>query len=283
MEDPGSAAVFHDRLDGAPFDSAQTARLPGTRPEDPSRLIVVDEAYSAQMRLRDRLIAERRAEVVGALDEAAPAVAELWDTILARLDARGDFLRDVNVMRRPDGVAVALDRASPEATLATLGRLVTEDLCLLAQRPGQAEHRLVAAVLCFPSLWTLHEKLGMGLSRIHAPVPVYGDDLAARVQRLFDALPAGRMLVRFNALSPDTPALHTPRTEAEAHATHAPTAGAGHWLRSERQCLLRLPRTGAVLFSIQTRMLPRGALTQRQAAAWDAHSEGRPHAGVAQT
>ncbi len=275
MDDPTSASVFHDRLDGAPFDSAQTARLPGTRPEDPARLIVIDEAYGAQMRLRDRLIAEKRAQVVGALDAAAPAVAELCDTVLARLDARGDFLRDVNAMRRPDGVAVRLDRASPEATLATLGRLVTEDLCLMAKRPGEAEHRLVAGVLCFPSLWTLHEKLGMGLSRIHAPVPVYGAGLAARVQRLFDALPAGRMLVRFNALSPDTPALHTPRTEAEAQATYAPppeTGDAGRWLRSERQCLLRLPRTGAVLFSIQTRMLPRAALTPEQAAAWDAHA-----------
>mgnify|MGYP006275562995 FL=1 len=273
MDDPGRATVFHDRLDGAPFDGPQTARLPGTRPEDSARLIVVDAAYGAQMRLRDRLIAETHAEVVGALDAAAPAVAELCDTILDRLDARDDFLRDGNAVRRPDGLAVALDRASPEAVLATLGRLVTEDLCLMAKRPGEAEHRLVAGVLCFPSLWTLHEKLGMGLSRIHAPVPVYDADLAARVQRLFDALPAGRMLVRFNALSPDTPVLHTPRSEAEAHGPHATSPGAGRWLRSERQCLLRLPRTGAVLFSIQTRMLPRAALTPEQEAAWADHAE----------
>ena len=83
---------------------------------------------------------------------------ELCDTVLARLDARADFARQGAAMRRPDGVAVPLDRASPEATLATLGRLVTEDLCVMAKRPGEAEHRLIAAVLCFPSLWTLHEK-----------------------------------------------------------------------------------------------------------------------------
>ena len=35
------------------------------------------------------------------------------------------------------------------------------------------------------------------------------------------------------------------------------------WLRSERQTLVRLPRTGAVLFTIKTQQCPASVLTQR--------------------
>ena len=40
------------------------------------------------------------------------------------------------------------------------------------------------------------------------------------------------------------------------------------WLRSERQTLVRLPETGAVLFTIKTQQCPVAVLAQRREVAW---------------
>ena len=59
---------------------------------------------------------------------------------------------------------------------------------LLLEKPdGAAEHVLTGAILCFPSNWTLAQKFGMRLARIHLPVERYDEAVARRVQRLFDA------------------------------------------------------------------------------------------------
>ena len=39
------------------------------------------------------------------------------------------------------------------------------------------------------------------------------------------------------------------------------------YIRSERQCLVRLPKTGAVVFSIHTRVIHESSLTNEQAHA----------------
>ena len=90
---------------------------------------------------------------------------------------------------------------------------------------------------------------------IHEPVREYDATLARRVQRLLDGVRAGRPLWRFNVLTYADPALFQPRS---AQAPRRSQDGEGHsYRRSERQCLLRLPRTGAVAFSIHTYVVRR--------------------------
>ena len=264
-----AATILHSRLVHAPWQSAQTARLPGTAPVAPEDWLTVDALYAAQLVERARLIAQRPAEVIAARPGAAPARDELFDTVLAALDARPGFAREGAAMRRPDGQAWPLDRGAP---LATLGRLVQEDLCLLEKPQGADEHVLTAAVLCFPASWTLAEKIGRPLGAIHAPVAEYDGRLAARVQRLFDGLrpveAGGRILMRMNALDHDRPELFQARRE---DAPRPQGRGDGRYLRIERQCLRKLPRTGAVVFSIHTTVLDRAALSPGEAAAFAAH------------
>jgi hypothetical protein len=123
---------------------------------------------------------------------------------------------------------------------------VQEDFAIHTQHG--AEHALTGAILCFPASWTLAEKIGRPLTGIHGPVQVYDADVAARVQRLFDAIRPGQVLWRANALLYQDPALHQPRRENERR----PKPAERNYLRSERQCLLRLPASGAVVFSIHT-------------------------------
>jgi len=258
-------AVLQARLEGWPGDRPQTARLPGTTPIDPADWIVVDDAYAGQMALRARLIAARGAAVVAARPEAGPVVDDLADLLRDHLAARPDFAVGADAVTRPDGRTVPLPRAGdpPAHTLAALGRIVAEDLCLLARPEGADEHLLVAAVLCFPDHWTLAEKLGHPMGRIHRPVAAYDATLARRVQRMLDGLKPGRPLMRFNLNPAATPAIHTPRRE---DAPRPPVAADAGFVRSERQVLVRLPRTGGIVFSIQTRMVAASAASAARAS-----------------
>jgi hypothetical protein len=85
-------------------------------------------------------------------------------------------------------------------------------------------------------------------------VAPYDADLARRVQRLFDAIRPDRPLWRHNGLKYADPALYHPGREGAARPRDP---GAAQFLRSERQCLVRLPVSGAVVFSIHTYLLHR--------------------------
>jgi hypothetical protein len=268
-----SGPILHTHLSHAPWQSPQTSRLPGTTPIAVEDWLTVDEAFAAQLGERERLLRETRGAVCAALPGTEAALAELYDTVLAALDARPDYTREGGAMRRPDGACVPLDANDP---LGTLGRLVQEDFCLMEKPAGADEHVLTAAILCFPANWTLAEKLGRPLTAIHTPVPDYDTGLAARVQRLFDGLrpveTGGRILMRMNALDHDRPDLFQTRPQAEARP-HG--HGHGGWLRIERQTLRRLPRTGAVVFAIHTTVLDRAALPPDVQVAFAAHADRR--------
>lgn len=244
--------VLQSRLPSEPWTSPAQRRLPGIQPLDMADWLHVDEAFAGQMALRDGLLATRRAEVLAQEPGAERAAAEVLHLVLDHL---GDgYRRDGDDVLRPDGVRVTLDRADP---LASAARLVQEDLCILEKPPGGAEHLLTAAALCFPANWTLAEKIGRPLGAIHIPVESYTDDMARRVQRLFDAIRPARPLWRQNALLHPDATLFAPAPERRAR--HVPDAPP-RFLRSERQVLIRLPESGAVLFSIHTYMVPVEAL-----------------------
>jgi hypothetical protein len=232
--------------------------LPGTRPLDLVDWLLVDEAHADQMALRDRLLRTRRQEVVAERPAAREPSLELLDMVLAHLAGRDDFIVGDDVTR-PDGVRVPVERRDP---LGTLGRLAQEDFCILLKQ--STEHVLEGAVLCFPSRWLLSEKIGRPLTAIHRPVAPYDDDLARRVQRLFDGVRAGRPLWRANLLRHHVPDLFQPLAE-NAKVRQEPAQAS--YLRSERQCILRLPHTRAVVFSIHTTILGADAKAAPEGAA----------------
>lgn len=243
-----SEAILQDEIPAAQRTAA-AARLPAMQPVAGGALLTVDRAYSAQLAEKARLIALDRDRVLRVLPGAEPAAVEAMELLLAELTRRADFAVAGDGVRRPDGVTVTLD---PDDPLLTLSRLVQEDLCVLETRGD--EHVLTAALLCFPAAWTLAEKIGHPLTRIHGPVPVYDDGIARRVQRLFDGVQPGRPVWRANLLRYDMPDLFQPYTEAQRRKVGTPDSP---YERSERQTVFRLPRTGAVVFAIHTTMIRR--------------------------
>lgn len=234
-----------------PTQMQQDSGLPGVAPAAPDDWLRVDEAYGAQMQRRCTLLAERRSDVLWLDPTAVEDAREVLHEALAILPALG-FTKEEDGIRCPDGRLVTVDMNDP---LGTLGHLVQEDICLM-RKQGDA-HVLVGAVLCFPASWRLAEKVGRPLVGIHAPVPEYDDSLARRVQRLFDGVRVGRPLWRFNRLWYDDPELFQPRSST-APRRIVPDQDAAAFIRSERQCILRMPRSGTVVFSIHTYVVRSG-------------------------
>jgi dimethylamine monooxygenase subunit A len=256
-------AVLQSHLPFAPWIDPVARKLPGMRPVDLADWIVVDDAFAAQMRLRDSLTAAQP-DVVLRLDNGArPAAEELLTMLVDTLGQLPGFDVQADGLRRPDGITVRLERSDPMATIA---RLCQDDFCILEKQ--DAEHVLTAAALCFPASWSLAQKFLRPLIGIHTPVPSYDSGIAARVQRLFDAIRPGQVLCRANVFLYHDADLHQPRREGESRPR---PGGAADFVRSERQCLRRLPTSGAVVFSIHTYVVRRKNLTGAQETALRAY------------
>ncbi len=228
-----------------PWMDPKLARLPGIVPVEMSDWLQVDEVFAAQMALVEELLTERRAEVA-VLDADEAAARELLDLIVIQCAAREDYRVSSTAVTRPDGITVGLDQDHP---LVVVRSLVQEDL-LVHERRGDVHH-LTGGVLAFPASWTLTEKAGRSLAHVHAPVADYDASLERRVERLFQAIRPGQVLMRANALCYGVPNLFHPRTEANRREDHRP-----HFVRVERQSLVRLPVSQAVVFSIHTYVVP---------------------------
>lgn len=251
--------VLQKSLPFAPWADARAWRLPGTRAAEADDWVRIDEAYAGQMAVRDRLLTDQRGDVLALMPEAREAADELLRLAITRAQGIDGFRVAPSTVVRPDGVRVSIDHGDP---LGTLGHLFQEDFCLLQKPPGSAEHQLMGAVLCFPAGWTLTEKIGQPLGRIHRPVPPYGD-VAGRVQRMLDGLKPGRPIWRANAHFYDEPGLYAPRAEADPRQMEVE----GRYVRSEYQVLFRLPESRAIVFSIHTYVVSRDALAPEAEAA----------------
>ena len=255
---PQPVPILQARLPFLPWLDPRLARLPGILPVEDEDWLCIDDAYGAQMAERARLLAQVPQVVHAMLPEARPAAEELYDTVLDRLTRMDGFVVGATSVRRPDGINVALDRDNP---LITICNLVQEDLCVM-QQDGE-ESRLTAGVLCFPASWSLRQKMGRALVSIHDPVTPYDEDVARRVQRLFNAIRVGQPLWRMNFLTYDDHALHQPRLEGQRRPRPV-----GHvYVRCERQCLLRLPVSRAVVFTIHTYVVDADTLAPDDLAA----------------
>jgi hypothetical protein len=203
--------------------------LPSARVSGPLRMGLVRLAEAEWLEPEPDLAARKAAfdahpESVAVLPEARPAVAEL----AGMLNVANDNLEDC-------------------------ARSVWEDLCLMVQDvPGQP-FRLCGAAVGFPTDWRIAEKMGRAVHEVHQPIHCYAEQLANPVDRFMDGLQPGNIFGRTNAFVVANndwrymPAL--PPAQCFAHVT-AENAGETLFVRCERETLIRLPQSRAILFTI---------------------------------
>jgi hypothetical protein len=235
-----------------PFQAGAYRPAMGLMAQPLDQLTAFDDQYLDQMAQRRILLETRRDEVLAATPGSGAMCAEALAVLVAHLcaDRAAWFSRcDNKLTNHLTGETWALDRLDHDP-LELAGRLVVEDICLLAPAPCPL---LAAAVLCFPSRWRLADKIGQPLSAIHAPVPDYGPALSGPVDRFLGLLKPGRLVERMNWSIHDDAALFQPEAvHAPRQTITAANAGALLTMRIERQTLSRLPQTGAILFTIRT-------------------------------
>lgn len=234
--DPG-----HAWLDELDLDPDGSWRSMGTRSLGDRPWLTGDVAG---LGLRAQLLEERFGEVVAAPESAADAIDELVAVVgsVAELEPIDD----------------GLVRSTGGAQLARLGRSVVEDFCLL--RRSEDEWVFEGGVLCFPSRWRLTDKLGLPLRSVHGPVDGYDPVLADRVTSLLDRL-GHRIVIRRNWFVHPDPALFQP-DRPPGGDPFVPSVDALErlFVRSERQTLRALPRSGRVVFTIAIQQVRLGTL-----------------------
>ncbi len=254
-----------------PFETGPYRMAMGLVTVPAAEWIELDARYVEEMAERRRLLAERHNGVFGVLPESEDACHEVLQRLVAYLTTQFPdwFVLDRDTLdNRLTGETWNL-AAPPCHPLELASRLVQEDLCII-HTDGEAP-RFTAAVLCFPSRWRLHEKLGRPLVAVHGSVPFYAERLAVPVDRFMMKVKPGHIASRLSWSVLDDPAMYQPTgkwREARNTAITAENAGDMLYLRVERQTLTRLPQSGAVLFGIRVHSYPLGAaITTTTAAA----------------
>jgi hypothetical protein len=146
--------------------------------------------------------------------------------------------------------------------LERAGYLLQDDLVIMRKgaegdRPG---FRIAAAFLAFPSSWRLSEKFGLPMDEIHAHVPGFegGSRNAGLINRMFDNLSPGRLVVRWNWSLNWSYALYHPNAKSPEEKRGVPAEKA--FIRVERQTLRKLPVSGDILFTIRIYLDPVAAI-----------------------
>jgi hypothetical protein len=248
MISPRSPAIY------LPFEPGPHRMAMGLTTVPESAWFEIDECYVGEMAERRRLLAERHQDVFGALPQSEAARRETLCAAVANLTTHAPqwFSREADTLHNAL-TAETWDLADPPCDpLELAGRLVQEDLCIIQQADDGP--RFTAAVLCFPSRWRLHEKLGKPLASVHGPVPQYAERLATPVDRFMAKVKPGHIASRLNWSVLDDPAMFQPRRKSHDPRNTAITpdnAGESLYLRVERQTLRRLPQSGAILFGIR--------------------------------
>ena len=236
-----------------PFGPGPFRMAMGLQARHPDELVEIDERYPAELAERRELLATRHAEVFAAVPGTEAARAEVLELVAALLPRRYPdwFTRDGGTLHN-HLTGEAWDVAHPaHDPLELAGRLVQEDLCIIdAAGPAPV---LSAAILCAPSRWRLHDKIGRPLADVHEHVPLYAERLSGPVDRFMGALRPGKLAERVNWSVVDDGALfQTGGRHRVAHDARITPENAADWLflRVERQTLVRLPRSFNVLFAI---------------------------------
>lgn len=151
-----------------------------------------------------------------------------------------------------------------EHPLVVAAKLIQDDIAIMIEGTDGLYYLKAGAVL-LAGFWRLKDKVNMPLYQIHTSgdVPYYKEKLQTPMDRFFTKLLPDKGVVRNNYF------IQTDDDVAWSHAIGPENSDRIGWytadnavdperlmFRSERQSLRRLPRSGAILFTIRTYFLP---------------------------
>jgi dimethylamine monooxygenase subunit A len=231
-----------------PFDGKEVRPRVGLLPLAMADWIEIDEDYEPTIDKKKKLLAEHLDAVLQVRPGADAACLELRQILAAFLAERFPELFTSNGEEvRTRGRAFARPESGSEA-LEQIAVWTQEDWAVLS---ACAPATLEAAAICFPSRWSLAEKMGRDSDGIHARVPGFAA-IAKATANTLERMTVGKPLWRLNWSIHDSDELYAPSPQSHSPVLDASDVMQKTWLRVERQTLVRLPATQAVVFSIRT-------------------------------
>jgi hypothetical protein len=184
---------------------------------------------------------------------------------------------------------IPLRTTSPLTALRTLGSHIDTDFLILLPKQTSSDdqenedspqlaYHLEAFNTTFPSGFSTLSKLGLPLSAIHTPVPQYARKIGKSMDRFFARLEVGKLVRRANWTITTTPDLFvesgthfhgfdamTPAEQEVSIAEQRRGLDVGEMrLRCERQTLMRLPSSGALVFAFKTYVTSLGEVREER-------------------
>ncbi|KAK0714084.1 hypothetical protein B0T26DRAFT_742502 [Lasiosphaeria miniovina] len=250
----------------------------GLRTARHAEWIELDNHYPRYHADKARRILERGPQCCRTTPEAYPAAVELLEDLAAYLPARYPSLYrragpDAPLENLWSGEKFDMSaRPLPEDPMQMCARLVQDDLALMIER-ADGQYYLLAGAILLPGFWRLGDKFGMALPEIHTSgdVPQFREKLERGMTNFFRRVRPDEMVARNNyflQVDDDLAWSWSIGDEDSAHVSWSTAeknrAIAHHFFRSERQTLRRLPRTGAVVFTIRTYFHPVTEIAQEE-------------------
>jgi dimethylamine monooxygenase subunit A len=243
-----------------PYDGSSKPFQIGLKPLDPATWIDVDQHFDTYIAEKYRLYTDESGNVLAFAPESNPAQQEVLEIITDHLFHHvrhpGEG-RDLALLKTPASKAklnpgIRRDDDLRNSKIGNAGLLVQEDLVIMQKL--DEDWCLTAASLCFPSAWNLHEKFGRPMQDIHGPVPGFGPGSrnASLINRMFDNLRVEQPVIRWNWSLYGDNKLYHPASDNQMKKRFGEGKIDGRaFMRLERQTLRKLPKTGAILFTIR--------------------------------
>jgi hypothetical protein len=240
----------------------------GLRKVEPIEWVELDSDFPKYHADKKARIEEMGEKCVHTHPDAMPAALELLEELADYLPARYPSMyrrtaRGIDNMWSGESFDI-MQRPLAEDPMRICSRLVQDDLALMIEQPD-GQYRLMAGSILLAGFWRLSDKFGMTLSDIHTSgdVPHFRSKLEGSMMKFFQRLKCDTFYSRNNYFIQVDDCLPWSHSIGEETAEVVGWATAEkdkaikhHYFRSERQSLRRLPKTGAVTFTIRTYFLP---------------------------
>lgn len=152
----------------------------------------------------------------------------------------------------PEDHASTAAATTPSERGLRLGEIWEPDFLLLRANAA-GRFQLVGGCVCFPSSWSLAEKIGHPMEFIHGPVPGLNAQLGRSIDAFLAKLTPEAAWFRHNWGLSRSPELNQHPSRPMPRLTESVTL-AEAWLRVEQQMLVALPTSNGVLFGIRIAM-----------------------------
>ncbi|KAJ5080845.1 hypothetical protein N7456_013555, partial [Penicillium angulare] len=246
---------------------------------DAQNWLTLDKNYIDEHRVRDRLLREKRNQVLQCLPESGEACQETLEEVSEFLCQRFPSMFHRIVQGKESWIEnratkekfkIASQTKASDITdaLEAAVRLTMEDLSVLMMNED-GEYYLAASASLFPTGWTVQDRIGWTISQLHGPVPLWHQQISNSVSKFLARLTPASSMERSNYFveikRPNEDLLeilYRPGSLCEKELSN-PTPDE-IIIRRERQTFRRLPRTGAIVFGVKTYLTPISQLPMQE-------------------